>query len=261
MQISKNLFVVFAMALLICAPSLRARETDAQAKAREELRKKMSELDAQEKGARSPAPTPPPARTPPPAVAPAPAQPAVVEVAPAPAVPAQPVAAPVPARGDDEATARARAALREKMRELDAQKASTRAPAPPAQVVAPTPAPQPVAPVAAPAPAPAPVAAPIAQSTFAPTGQPEDEATARTRAALRQKMAELDAQQLGGRPAAAYAGPVAQPSPEFKPITAPPLPISGPKEMRLAELLRQYKADLITPNVYHKERAKILAEP
>jgi len=270
MQISKNFFVICAITSLVSTPILHARESDAQAKAREEMRKKMSELDAQDKGVRAPAPAPPTQATPPPVAAPAPTEPAPIQPAPIQPVAVQPVAAPTPATVDDEATARARAAMREKLRELDTQKTPMRAPAasaPPAQVVAPTPAPQqPVAPVAVPAPAPAPVqaavpvAAPAAQSMFAPTGQPEDEATARTRAALRQKMSELDAQP-GGRPPA-YAGAVAsQPRPEFKPMTAPPLPISGPKEARLAELLRQYKADQITPNVYHKERAKVLAEP
>ncbi|MEO5802601.1 MAG: hypothetical protein ABIR24_03660 [Verrucomicrobiota bacterium] len=44
--------------------------------------------------------------------------------------------------------------------------------------------------------------------------------------------------------------------------TAKPLTVeSGSKEGRLADLLRKYKADEITPHDYHIERAKILAEP
>jgi len=33
------------------------------------------------------------------------------------------------------------------------------------------------------------------------------------------------------------------------------------KEQKLAELLRRYQADEITPYQYHLERAKIVAEP
>ncbi len=47
----------------------------------------------------------------------------------------------------------------------------------------------------------------------------------------------------------------------FKPILAPPLPISADKQARLDTLLGQYKADQISPEEYHKQRAAILAEP
>ena len=47
----------------------------------------------------------------------------------------------------------------------------------------------------------------------------------------------------------------------LKPIVAPPLPISPAKEAQLQGLLEKYKADQITPEQYHAERAKILAEP
>jgi len=47
----------------------------------------------------------------------------------------------------------------------------------------------------------------------------------------------------------------------LKPIEGPPLPLSADKQQRLAELLQKYKADQITPEQYHTERAKILAEP
>jgi len=47
----------------------------------------------------------------------------------------------------------------------------------------------------------------------------------------------------------------------LKPIVAPPLPISPAKEAQLQGLLEKYKADQITPEQYHTERAKILAEP
>ena len=40
-----------------------------------------------------------------------------------------------------------------------------------------------------------------------------------------------------------------------------PLPISGSKQQRLAQLLEAYKRDQLTAVQYHQERAKILAEP
>jgi hypothetical protein len=48
---------------------------------------------------------------------------------------------------------------------------------------------------------------------------------------------------------------------QFPAIQAPPLPINADKQGRLNELLRKYRADEISPEQYHVERAKILAEP
>jgi hypothetical protein len=45
------------------------------------------------------------------------------------------------------------------------------------------------------------------------------------------------------------------------PIVAPAIPISATKEQRLQALLAKYKADQITPEQYHTQRAEILAEP
>lgn len=47
----------------------------------------------------------------------------------------------------------------------------------------------------------------------------------------------------------------------FTPLQAPPLPISADKQRRLADLLTKYQADQLTPQQYHQQRAKILAEP
>lgn len=44
-------------------------------------------------------------------------------------------------------------------------------------------------------------------------------------------------------------------------LEAPALPISADKHQRLQELLRKYQADQITPEQYHLQRAKVLAEP
>jgi hypothetical protein len=55
--------------------------------------------------------------------------------------------------------------------------------------------------------------------------------------------------------------PAVKPSTHFQTLEAPAAPISGDKQQRLAALLQQYKADQLTPEQYHTQRAKILAEP
>ena len=50
-------------------------------------------------------------------------------------------------------------------------------------------------------------------------------------------------------------------TPAFPPLAAPPSAVSADKDQRLQELLRKYRADQITPEEYHQQRAKILAEP
>jgi hypothetical protein len=47
----------------------------------------------------------------------------------------------------------------------------------------------------------------------------------------------------------------------LKETAAPALPISAGKEARLQALLEKYKADQLTPEEYHQQRAAILAEP
>jgi hypothetical protein len=47
----------------------------------------------------------------------------------------------------------------------------------------------------------------------------------------------------------------------FAPLQGPASGLSAAKDQRLADLLHQYKADLVTPEEYHAQRAKILAEP
>jgi len=44
-------------------------------------------------------------------------------------------------------------------------------------------------------------------------------------------------------------------------LSGPPTGLSAAKEQKLNELLTQYRQDLITPQQYHEQRAKILAEP
>lgn len=46
---------------------------------------------------------------------------------------------------------------------------------------------------------------------------------------------------------------------EFKPLAAPDLPISDEQQKKLESLLSLYKANVITPEQYHQQRAAILA--
>ena len=55
--------------------------------------------------------------------------------------------------------------------------------------------------------------------------------------------------------------PPAKGAPALTPIQVPPPAISADKQTRLAELLRKYKADQLTPEEDHQQRAKILSEP
>jgi hypothetical protein len=270
----------------VSAPS--AADSDAIAKAREALRQKMTELQTPSGGR----PTPPAQWAPAPVARPVPAvaQPAAPASAPA----VQPAPKPVltlPPAADSDAIAKAREALRQKMTELQAQPVSQPAPAAkPLPVAA-----QPVF-ATPPAVKTAPVAA---QPVVAPTPA-ETENIAKAREVLRKKMQELETQPPVVKTVPAPAPMVAQPKPvekpvveksisvkaqetavkpdvkpkteklsakpakglqPFQPIQGPPLSISADKQERLAELLRKYRADEITPEEYHQQRAKILAEP
>lgn len=176
---------------------------------------------------------------------------------------------------DTAAQAAARAAMLEKMQELEG--GSTTAPQTPAPAesapAAVTPAPT-TPPAAAPAetvpPAattPAPVETPADSTIMSPAiTQPGDsEAQARARAALNEKMAALGTPAAPTQPASASnaspavnAAAAASASPA--PIVAPPLPINFSKEQKLDWLLNLYKANQISPQQYHEQRAAILAE-
>jgi hypothetical protein len=274
-------------------------ENDEVAKVREALRKKIAELEVQKPAPAAPtvvAPTPEPApvvtapepvRTPrpapvvttaPPAPAPvvttptpapipvqptpAPAPVPVVTIPPAPA-PAPPVvtkpAAPTPAvpssafptesaiakTSESDAIVRAREEVRRKLAEMESQPpASQTQPKPivpqtkPAPVVS-TPQPKPIQPAFETVPGIAPSASPI--TTYTPAASGKDR-----RAQGERNEAEFWATRT---PAS------------FNTEPAPAISISATKAEKLGELLRRYKADEVTPEQYHKERAKILAEP
>jgi hypothetical protein len=123
---------------------------------------------------------------------------------------------------DSESIAKAREALRQKMKELEAQ--------PPAQTTAPARA-------AAPASA---AAKPAEAKPQATASKPEVKPTA---------------EKATKSPAAVKNAPA------FPPIQAPPPTVSADKQQRLADLLRKYKAEELTPEEYHQQRAKIMSEP
>jgi hypothetical protein len=72
----------------------------------------------------------------------------------------------------------------------------------------------------------------------------------------KQKIAGAEKQRAAAEKAAA-AGKGSEPTP----IDAPPLPISAAKQQQLDGLLLQYKADRISPSEYQTQRAAILAQP
>ena len=253
------------------APAPFHRLTPEQAaRAREAMRNKISEVNAQEPAAPTPVAPPPVVKVKPvPAPKPAPTPAPVAETKPAPSPkPVKTVRAPKPAPTPTPAPV-----------------VETK-PAPPPKPVktvrTPKPAPEPKAVAAAkpekPAAAPVtsrPVMAP-AKTGFSPIptnpglAPDQDE---KLRGSLRQKISEGNAQDQAAHvdtSTVAVAPPpgkepkrtVAAPAPaNFPPIVAPPTPLPASKESRLADLLRQYKADTITPEQYHIQRAKILAEP
>jgi hypothetical protein len=61
--------------------------------------------------------------------------------------------------------------------------------------------------------------------------------------------------------ASAPAKQSVQPAASFKPMQGPDLGISNDKQQQLSDLLQKYRADQVTAEEYHQQRAKILAAP
>jgi hypothetical protein len=192
----------------------------------------------------------------------------------------------IPPSADPELIAKAREALRQKMEEMNAKPGAqaTRAVKPPPSAAAAAAAP---APAAQPSPATAQLAAaPAAAAGFQaapPSGDAESIAKAREN--LRQKMDAMEAQKpvSASAPAsAASAAPAAATMPAqtqpqgvaskaevkskkaakapqaFPVIQGPPSSVPADKQQQLAELLRKYKAEEISPEEYHLQRAKLV---
>jgi colicin import membrane protein len=238
------------------ANARKAAEKEARAKQEAQRRadkaaadKARAEAKAQaKKPAAEPTPTPVVATPAPPAE---PAAPATVQYVPGP-LPKQ----------DPETTAKQREALRQKLKELEVQPqtvAATPAATTPAPVTTSTPSePAPVAVTTAPAYS----ASPQANQTASSTEQKKraaEEANARKAAesqarADQESRRKADANQAYASKKTTAAGTETT----FQPIAGPPLPLSADKQAQLTELLRKYRADEITPEQYHEERAKIV---
>jgi hypothetical protein len=334
MQIATKPFIVCVLATAIATFSSRGADTDAQIKAREALRQRINELNAQPATTNAAAPTP--SATP--SKAPESQPPPVAKPTPEPvATTPEPVATtPVPTQAPDTV-------------KTVPPPVSTRIEAPPTRTTPPGQAQAP-APVVRttrqPKPKPAPVAktpknAPTSSGQVTAT-RPDSEKVAKARQALEEKMRELNAQ--GSQPAVASQPPVAQPEVAAQPVSppvvatqppsnagsrtpeiistsrpsisapnsdaneplptpppvnksgqasqnkpqskpqppkrpptqtaqvpeprqrytlppGPPAPVSADKVQKLDTLLQQYRADRITPEQYQQERAKILAGP
>lgn len=230
MQTSKYFLSVGVLAALILPLQARGGpDTEEQARMRAAMRRVLeqsspptTQAPATAKPANAPAPTQPATPPPPPEPAPTPVAPPPVQTQAAPAIAGS---------GDSADIAKARQAMRQRIQELQATSAP--APAPATTSVTPT------TPVPSPAPA----------TTFVATPPPDSGANvALEQEALRQKLQQLEATQPVT--AAGYA-----------PIEGPASPLSAAKQAKLADLLVRYKADTITAQEYHAQRAAILAAP
>lgn len=228
-------------------------DTDAAERA---LHEKMAELNAQENANHSPAST---------------TKAVVVPMTVSPA--------------SSEAQAQAQAALEQKMAELNAEKNAGMAPSSDSEAQA-----------SAQAALNQKMAELRARSNTNAASPASSEAQTQAQAALEQKMMELNQQQTvvqkpmaptphnspppqmqaitEPKPAVGQQVPPLAPTPPpaaatpypgedlgFKPIAAPPPPVSTSKEAQLHALLQQYMDNQITPDEYQKKRAEILDEP
>ena len=148
---------------------------------------------------------------------------------------------------DNPAQAAARAALLDKMNELEtAPEVATPAPAPTAPIVPAT--------VVVPETAPT-VAAPAAATVSLADQKRATEAA--------KKQAVLEAKQRAANEKAHVVTPVNEPAMELglTQVNAPAVPLSTIKQQELAGLLQLYKADKLSPEEYQSQRAAILAAP
>ncbi len=265
MQISRCLLAASVVVALL--PIVLRADTEAQIKARQALEQKLNEIEVQPaKAAPKAAPVTKPAAT---KAAPptAPAQPApqatATESGFAPQVQSQ-----VPT-ADSAAIAKAREAMRQKVRELQPDVTSPSAAVPAATGAA---AASSAAVETATATAPQPSSSDSRFSEVPNLPSANTDSLSKARDAMRQTAVttaaspartQVENQPLPTMastppPPAAPAPPPSKPS-KFPPLPPPDLPISADKNQKLADLLQRYKADQITPEEYHSERAKILA--
>lgn len=250
MKISRLLPAFALSAVAFTTPSLLAADPATEARLLEALRQRLAEESS------APAPAAP-------TVTPA-ARSSVTRVVEPSATPA--VVAPVE---DDALTQRLREAVRARAVEVETQRAGTTSTTsqPGSESLS-----EALRQRMAEEPAPAP--APIFRSRD-PQVQTVEEAVAAAEARQREAEARrLAAEERRARrttarttaapaPAPAIASAPASAAPaglQPVPLAVPASPVPATKEQQLAELLQRYKADEITPQEYHAERARILAQ-
>jgi hypothetical protein len=230
MQNAKSYLLLVFGTVCLTASVFAAEDTDLQAKEREALRQKLSELQAQESGSTSAS-----------AVKPT----SLVSPSASDAETKKQVAARAKAREEAEKAAKAEAEANRKTEAKRKAEQESQAKAE-ARLKAEQEAHN-SAPKAAPA-------------REAETKASPAKATAEAKATEPKKATSPPASSTTAeaKPKAAAAS---QTAPVFQPIQAPPAKLSADKQQKLAELLHRYEADEITPEEYQTERAKILAQP
>ncbi len=237
MQISKIALAICALAL-VPVLTTQAVDTPAQAAARAALEEKLKVLDVQ---------TPPPVAESVPALKPLkpakPTKPAKVVPVPAPAT------APVVSTGELKVVpaAEPKAAVPAKP-PVAKENSDWAAAAKSAEPLAAAPADNPVQAAAREV---------LAKELGAPVAPPVV-AVAQPVASVVEKPAKSVVKPVAAKPANQnYLGKDLG----MKPLPTPALPIAASQAARLQALLAKYKADQISPEDYHQQRAKILAEP
>jgi hypothetical protein len=276
MRISKLLSAGCALALLTGFFSVRADDTPAQAAARAAFLGKISELDAKQSQSSNTVTAPPPATAPMTTAAQLAAPvtavpetktpPPVIVVTPSGTVPAtaEPPAHPTPvtASGDSDfftpvpppsnpnIQAIAPGASSGAVPLTNQWQSNQQSSAPPPVVIYPPPA------------------KPAMPATVPPKKSKVASAKPAVPTAVRPKKSKV----APAKPAAPVVAPVVKPPPQadlnyagkslgFKPVEAPPPPVSAQKVAELQTLLAKYMANQISPDEYQKVRAAILAEP
>ncbi|HWD94461.1 MAG TPA: hypothetical protein VG938_19175 [Verrucomicrobiae bacterium] len=298
MQISRHLLLACAVATCLSPILLRAYDNAAQIRARQALEDKMKQLDVPASQTTSAPPAvvkkPAPAQKPKKVITPEPAHPAappappVVKSAPAyenPPAQSAPVFAPeIPQAATPSHSAadqKLREALHEKITETPAvvpapEPAAPVATTPAPRVTAPTPAPvAPAAPVYSPAPKMTPAApssesepAPVYSST--PTPAPASPENQKLNEALNKNLQQNEASSVQSGKSAnreiarkenSGMKPAPEPTMSLPQLNGPASPLTPAKQQKLDALLQLYRADQLTPEQYHDQRAKILSEP
>lgn len=150
---------------------------------------------------------------------------------------------------DTDADAQLREAMRKSLSESKPQAA-------PASTAKPTTAPIPAATAAPTTTTASPIVTTTAAAPANTTNDPEV-----LREAMRTRMATESTATASTAPSATKSAATSSTrAASFTPLTPPPSPLPASKSQRLQALLEQYKADQITPEQYHSQRAKIIAE-